>query len=140
MIEKLEEKNEKTIFNLLTAGLAFSMLTNTNTINAEVVDKNKSNATIEFSGGGLTLDEVSNINFGETGNVGGLAMIPTRNSITGEVFRLQKNFSVPMTERYMKIFNSKQFVVKVARQLEQLYPEYDVTLAETEENYILRIK
>ena len=45
-----------------------------------------------------------------------------------------------MEETYMKLFNSKQFVVKVARQLEQLYPEYDVSLAETEENYILRIK
>ena len=67
-------------------------------------------------------------------------MIPTQNSISGEVFRLQKNFSAPMEERYMKLFNSKQFVVKVARQLEQLYPEYDITLAETEENYILRIK
>ena len=67
-------------------------------------------------------------------------MIPTQNSIAGEVFRLQRNFQVPMTEKYMKLFNSKQFVVKVARQLEQLYPEYDVTLAETEENYILRIK
>ncbi len=67
-------------------------------------------------------------------------MIPTRNSIAGEVFRLQSAFRVPMTEKYMKLFNSKQFVVKVARQLEQLYPEYDVSLAETEENYILRIK
>ncbi len=67
-------------------------------------------------------------------------MIPTRNSIAGEVFRLQSAFRVPMTEKYMKLFNSKQFVVKVARQLERLYPEYDVTLAETEENYILRIK
>lgn len=67
-------------------------------------------------------------------------MIPTRNSVAGEVFRLQRNFRVPMTETYMKLFNSKQFVVKVARQLEQLYPEYGVTLAETEENYILRIK
>ena len=67
-------------------------------------------------------------------------MIPTQNSIAGEVFRLQRNFSAPMEERYMKLFNSKQFVVKVSRQLEQLYPEYDVTLAETEENYILRIK
>ena len=66
-------------------------------------------------------------------------MIPTQNSIAGEVFRLQKNFGVPMTEQYMKLFNSKQFVVKVARQLEQLYPEYDVSLAKTEENYILRI-
>ena len=67
-------------------------------------------------------------------------MIPTRNSNAGEIFRLQKNFSIPMTEQYMKLFNSKQFVVKVASQLEQLYPEYVVTLAETEENYILRIK
>ena len=67
-------------------------------------------------------------------------MIPTRNSIAGEIFRLQRNFSLPMTERYMKLFNSKHFVVKVARQLEQLYPEYEVSLAETEENYILRIK
>ena len=67
-------------------------------------------------------------------------MIPTRNSIAGEVIRLQSNFSVPMEETYMKIFNSKQFVVKVARQLEQLYPEYDVSLAETKEDYILRIK
>ena len=67
-------------------------------------------------------------------------MIPTQNSIAGEVFRLQSNFHPPMTERYMKLLNSKQFVVKVARQLEQLYPEYDVTLTETEENYILRIK
>ena len=67
-------------------------------------------------------------------------MIPTRNSIAGEVFRLQRNFIAPMTETYMKLFNSKQFVVKIARQLQQLYPEYDVTLAETEENYILRIK
>ena len=67
-------------------------------------------------------------------------MIPTLNSIAGEIFLLQRNFSVPMTERYMKLFNSKQFVVKVARQLEQLYPEYDVTLAETEGNYILRVK
>ena len=67
-------------------------------------------------------------------------MIPTRNSIAGEVIRLQRNFGVPMTEQYMKLFNSKQFVVKVARQLEQLYPEYDVALEETEENYILRIK
>ena len=69
-----------------------------------------------------------------------MKMIPTRNAIAGEVMRLQSNFRVPMEERYMKLFNSKQFVVKVARQLEQLYPEYDVTLAETEENYILRIK
>lgn len=67
-------------------------------------------------------------------------MIATRNAIAGEVLRLQRNFHVPMEETYMKIFNSKQFVVKVARQLERLYPEYDVTLAETEENYILRIK
>ena len=67
-------------------------------------------------------------------------MIPTRNSIAGEVIRLQSNFSVPMEETYMKLFNSKQFVVKVARQLEQLYPEYDVTLSETAEDYILRIK
>lgn len=67
-------------------------------------------------------------------------MISTQNSIAGEVFQLQRNFSVPMTEKYMKLFNSKQFVVKVSRQLEQLYPEYDVTLAETKENYILRIK
>ena len=67
-------------------------------------------------------------------------MIPTQNSIAGEVCRLQRNFHLPMTERYMKLFNSKQFVVKVARQLQQLYPEYDVTLAETEGNYILRIK
>ena len=67
-------------------------------------------------------------------------MIPTRNSIAGEVFRLQRNFSVPMVETYMKLFNSKQLVVKVSRQLEQLYPEYNVPLAETEENYILRIK
>ena len=67
-------------------------------------------------------------------------MIPTRNSIAGEVFRLQNNFHVPMEETYMKLFNSKQFVVKVARQLEQLYPEYDVSLSETEENYILRVK
>ena len=67
-------------------------------------------------------------------------MIPTQNSIAGEVFRLQRNFHVPLEEQYMKLFNSKQFVVKVARQLEQLYPEYDVTLAETEENYILRVK
>ena len=67
-------------------------------------------------------------------------MIPTQKSIAGEVFRLQGNFSVPMTERYLKLFNSKQFVVKAARQLEQLYPEYDITLAETEEDYILRIK
>ena len=67
-------------------------------------------------------------------------MIPTQNSIAGEVFRLQSNFSVPMEETYMKLFNSKQFVVKVARQLEQLYPEYDVSLAETEGNYILRVK
>ena len=67
-------------------------------------------------------------------------MIPTQKSIAGEVFRLQRNFSVQMTERHMKLFNSKQFVVKVARQLEQLYPEYHVSLAETEENYILRIK
>lgn len=67
-------------------------------------------------------------------------MIPTRNSIAGEVFSLQRNFSIPMKESYMKLFNSKQFVVKVARQLDQLYPEYDVTLAETEENYILRVK
>lgn len=67
-------------------------------------------------------------------------MIPTRNSIAGEVIRLQSNFSAPMTEEYMKLFNSKQFVVKVARQLEQLYPEYEVTLAETKEDYILRIK
>lgn len=67
-------------------------------------------------------------------------MIPTRKSIAGEVFRLQSAFHLPMTERYMKLFNSKHFVVKVARQLEQLYPEYDVTLAETEENYILRVK
>ena len=50
-------------------------------------------------------------------------MIPTQNSIAGEVFRLQRNFRIPMTEKYMKLFNSKQFVVKVARQLEQLYPE-----------------
>ena len=67
-------------------------------------------------------------------------MIPTQNSIAGEVFRLQSTFRVPMTERYMKLFNSKQFVVKVSRQLQQLYPEYDVALAETEENYILRMK
>lgn len=67
-------------------------------------------------------------------------MISTQNSIAGEVFQLQRNFSVPMTEKYMKLFNSKQFVVKVARQLEQLYPEYEVTLAETKEDYILRIK
>ena len=67
-------------------------------------------------------------------------MIVTQNSIAGEVFRLQRKFCVPMTETYMKLFNSKQFVVKVARQLEQLYPEYDVSLAETEEEYILRIK
>ena len=67
-------------------------------------------------------------------------MIPTKNSIAGEVFRLQRNFSVPMEEQYMKLFNSKQFVVKVARQLEQLYPEYDVTLSEAERYYILRIK
>ena len=67
-------------------------------------------------------------------------MIPTRNAIAGEVFRLQGTFHLPMTEKYMKLFNSKQFVVKVARQLEQLYPEYEVSLAETEENYILRIK
>ena len=67
-------------------------------------------------------------------------MIPTQNSIAGEVFRLQRNFSVPSEEQYLKLFNSKQFVVKVARQLQQLYPEYDVALAETEENYILRIK
>ena len=67
-------------------------------------------------------------------------MIATKNSIAGEVMRLQKNFHVPMTEKYMKLFNSKQFVVKVARQLEQLYPEYEVTLAETKEDYILRIK
>ena len=67
-------------------------------------------------------------------------MIPTRNSIAGEVIRLQSNFSVPMEETYMKLFNSKQFVVKVARQLEQLYPEYEVTLAETKEDYILRTK
>ena len=67
-------------------------------------------------------------------------MIPTQNSIAGETFRLQSNFRVPMEEQYMKLFNSKQFVVKVARQLQQLYPEYDVSLAETEENYILRIK
>ena len=66
-------------------------------------------------------------------------MIPTRNSIAGEVIRLQSNFSVPMEETYMKLFNSKQFVVKVARQLEQLYPEYEVSLAETKEDYILRI-
>ena len=67
-------------------------------------------------------------------------MIPTKNSVAGEVLRLQRNFSVPMEETYMKLFNSKQFVVKAARQLEQLYPEYDITLAETEEDYILRIK
>ena len=66
-------------------------------------------------------------------------MIPTRNSIAGEVIRLKSNFSVPMEETYMKLFNSKQFVVKVARQLEQLYPEYEVSLAETKEDYILRI-
>ena len=69
-----------------------------------------------------------------------MKMIPTRNAIAGEVSHLQSHFRVPMEETYMKLFNSKQFVVKVARQLEQLYPEYDVTLAETEENYILRIK
>ena len=69
-----------------------------------------------------------------------MKMIATKNSIAGEVMRLQRYFRVPMKEEYMKLFNSKQFVVKVARQLEQLYPEYDVTLAETEENYILRIK
>lgn len=67
-------------------------------------------------------------------------MIPTRNAIAGEVIQLQRNFRVPMEETYMKLFNSKQFVVKVARQLDQLYPEYDVSLAETEENYILRVK
>lgn len=67
-------------------------------------------------------------------------MIPTRKSITGEVFQLQRNLKVPFKESYLKLFNSKQFVVKVARQLEQLYPEYDVTLAETEEEYILRMK
>lgn len=67
-------------------------------------------------------------------------MIPTRNSIAGEVFRLQRNFCVPMIETYMKLFNSKQFVVKVARQVERLYPEYDVSLAETDEEYILRVK
>jgi hypothetical protein len=67
-------------------------------------------------------------------------MIATQNSIAGEVFRLQRDFRVPMEERYMKLFNNKQLVVKVARQLEQLYPEYDVSLAETEEDYILRIK
>ena len=69
-----------------------------------------------------------------------MKMIPTRNAIAGEVMRLQRNFRVPMEETYMKLFNSKQFVVKVARQLEQLYPEYEVTLAETKEDYILRIK
>lgn len=67
-------------------------------------------------------------------------MIPTQNSIVGEAFRLQSTFHLPMEETYMKLFNSKQFVVKVARQLQQLYPEYDVTLAETEEEYILRMK
>lgn len=67
-------------------------------------------------------------------------MIPTQNSIVGEAFRLQSTFHLPMKDSYMKLFNSKQFVVKVARQLEQLYPEYDVTLEETKENYILRIK
>ena len=67
-------------------------------------------------------------------------MIATKNSIAGEVIRLQRQFRIPLEEEYMKLFNSKQFVVKVARQLDQLYPEYDVALSEKEENYILRVK
>ena len=61
-------------------------------------------------------------------------MQATPNLIQGELHAIDKK-CLPGSHRY-----SKQFVVKVARQLEQLYPEYDVSLAETEENYILRVK
>lgn len=55
---------KKPFFYLLTAGLACSMLANTNTTNAEEVDTDTSNASISFSEGALTLDEVSDITFG----------------------------------------------------------------------------
>lgn len=55
---------KKPFFYLLTAGLAFSMLSDTNTTNAVEVDSSTSNATISFSEGDLALDEVSDITFG----------------------------------------------------------------------------
>lgn len=36
-------------------------------------------------------------------------MIPTRKSIEGEVFRIRSTFHLPMTETYMKLFNSKAY-------------------------------
>lgn len=66
-------------------------------------------------------------------------MIATRNSIKGEVFQLQRNLKVPFKESYLKLFNSKQFVTKVANQMQHLHPEYEVTFEESEEEYILRV-
>lgn len=67
-------------------------------------------------------------------------MIATRNSIKGEVFQLQRNLKIPFKESYLKLFNDKQFVIKVAKQMQHLYPEYEVTFEESEEEYILKIR
>jgi hypothetical protein len=67
-------------------------------------------------------------------------MKTTHNLIMGEVFAVEKQLFLPFIKMYSKQFYEKSFIKKVGRTLMYKHPQYKVTAAETDEDFILRIK
>lgn len=67
-------------------------------------------------------------------------MIATHKSIQGEVYSIMQCFHLPFCKMYSKTFHSRKFTVAVAKQLQNNLEHRTVTLAETDDDYILRVE
>lgn len=67
-------------------------------------------------------------------------MKATKNLIAGEVAFIKKRMQYNHERIYLKLFNNKNFIEKVIRQLKNDCKNHEVTLTENKYEYILRVK
>lgn len=65
---------------------------------------------------------------------------PTEKSLQGELYSILKSFHLPYSKMYSKEFYTTKFMKKLRRMLWLNLQEYDVTLIETEEDFILEVR
>ena len=66
-------------------------------------------------------------------------MKATPNLIQGELHFIHKQLHLPFTKQYHKAFYDNKFMKRMERSLSIKYPQYDVAVAELDNEFVLRI-
>ncbi len=62
------------------------------------------------------------------------------NMLRGEIYAINKDFHLPYKHLYLKQFRTRKFMIVLVKQLKSDMPDLNITLSETEDEYILRME